>query len=234
MKPIFAAFLVLAACGGSPLDPGAGNSLGTGTNTLLVDGNARAHAQIANAKSSTDFSTDFEIQVTLNNTPVTTGTVEVKSSKLTTELTFQPDQNGGQWTGTAAGYDEAYELNVISGPDKVLGVIVDGPDIHTFTLPALGATLDSTVANDMKWARAAAADIATFRVGDLDHLTIADSGDFSIPAGSLKADQTQARPNQLTLTRENHVAPKGAVAGSTFSVSVDNELDVVAQPNPAL
>ena len=231
MRLIFASFLVLAACGGSPLDPGAGNSLGTGTNTLLVDGNARAHAQIANAKSSTDFSTDFEVQVTLNNTPVTTGTVEVKSNKLTTELTYD---NNGQWHGTAAGYDEAYELNVISGGDKVMGVIVDGPDIHTFTLPALGATLDSTVANDMKWSRAAAADVATFRVGDLDRLTIADTGDFSIPAGSLKADQTQARPNQLTLTRENHVAPKGAVAGSSFSVSVDNELDVIAQPNPAL
>lgn len=233
MKPIFAAFFVLAACGGSPLDPGAGNSLGTGTTTLSVDGNARAHAQIANAKSATDFSTDFEVQVMLNNTPVTTGTVEIKSSKLTTELTFST-QNGGQWTGTAAGYDEAYELNVISGADKVLGVIVDGPDIHAFTLPQLGATLDSTIANDMKWSRAAAADVATFRVGDLDRLTIADTGDFSIPPGSLKADQQQARPNQLTLTRENHVSPKGAVPGSTFSVSVDNELDVVAQPNPAL
>ncbi len=234
MKPIFASFLVLAACGGSPLDPGAGNSLGTGTSTLLVDGTARAHAQIANAKSSTDFSTDFAVQVTLNNVPVTSGTVEVKSSKLTTELTWRADQNGGQWEGTAAGYDEAYELNVISGPDKVMGVIVDGPDIHTFTLPMLGATLDSTVANDMTWSRAAAADVATFRVGDLDRLTIADTGDFSIPAGSLKADQQQARPNQLTLTRENHVSPKGAVAGSTFSVAVDNELDVIAAPNPAL
>ena len=232
MKPIFASLVVLAAaCGGSPLEPGNGNSAGTGTSTLLVDGNARAHAQTANAKSSTDFMTDFEVQVMLNNTPVTAGTVEIKSAKLTTELTYD---GNGSWHGTAAGYDEAYELNVIDGGDKVMGVIVDGPDIHTFTLPTLGATLDSTVANDMKWARDAAADIATFRVGELDRLTIADSGDFSIPAGSLKADQTQARPNQLTLTRENHIAPKGAVAGSTFSVSVDNELDVVAQPNPAL
>ena len=234
MKPIFASFLVLAACGGSPLDPGAGNSLGTGTNTLLVDGNARAHAQISNAKSSTDFTTDFSVQVTLNNALVTTGTVEVKSSKLTTPLTFRADQNGGQWEGTAAGYDEAYELNVISGTDKVMGVIVDGPDIHLFTAPMAGASLDSTVANDMKWSRAAAADIATLRVGDLDRLTIADTGTFSIPAGSLKAEKDQAHPNQLILSRENHVAPKGAVAGSTFSVSVDNELDVIALPNPAL
>jgi hypothetical protein len=238
MKPIFASFLVLAACGGSPLDPGAGNSLGTGTSTLLVDGNARAHAQISNAKSSTDFTTEFSVQVTLNNAPVTTGTVEVKSSKLTTPLTFNPNgQNGGQggrWEGTAAGYDEAYELNVISGTDKVMGVIVDGPDIHLFTAPMAGASLDSTIANDMKWSRAAAADIATLKIGDLDHVTIADTGTFSIPPGSLKAEKDQSHPNQLILSRENHVAPKGAVAGSTFSVSVDNELDVIALPNPAL
>jgi hypothetical protein len=113
-------------------------------------------------------------------------------------------------------------------------VIVDGPDIHTFTAPLAGATLDSTMPNDMKWSRSIKADVATFRVGDLDRLTIDDSGDFTIPAGSLKAEKDQARPNQLLLTRENHVAPKGAVGGSTFSVSVDNELDVVAAPNPAL
>jgi hypothetical protein len=230
MKSIFASFVVLAACGGSPLDPGAGSSLGTGTNTLSVDGNARAHAQLANAKSASDFTTVFEVEVMLNNAPLTTGTVEIKSTKATTELTF----SNGMWSGTAAGYDEAYELNVISGSDKVMGVIVDGPDIHTFTAPQAGATLDSTLPNPMTWRRAAAADVATVRVGDLDRITIDDTGTFMIPAGSLKAEKDQARTNQLILTRENHVAPKGAVAGSTFSVSIDNELDVIAQPNPAL
>jgi hypothetical protein len=231
MKSIFASFVVLAACGGSPLDPGAGSSLGTGTNTLSVDGNARAHAELANAKSASDFTTDFEVAVMLNNAPVTTGTVEVKSTKATTELTYD---GNGSWHGTAAGYDEAYELNVISGADKVMGVIVDGPDIHTFTAPQAGATLDSTMPNPMTWSRAAAADVATLRVGDLDRITVDDTGSFMIPAGSLKAEKDQARTNQLVLTRENHVAPKGAVAGSTFSVSIDNELDVIAQPNPAL
>jgi hypothetical protein len=230
MRTYFLASLLLAACSSNPLDPGAGSSLGTGTNTLSVDGNARAHAELANAKSASDFTTDFEVAVMLNGAPVTTGTVEIKSTKATTELTF----GNGMWSGTAAGYDEAYELNVIAGADKVMGVIVDGPDIHTFTAPQAGATLDSTMPNPMTWSRAAAADVATLRVGDLDRITVDDTGSFMIPAGSLKAEKDQARTNQLLLTRENHVAPKGAVPGSTFSVSIDNELDVIAQPNPAL
>jgi hypothetical protein len=234
MKMILASLAVLTACSSSPLDPGAGNSLGTGTSTLAVDGNARATANIANAKNASDFTTDFSVQVTLNNAPVTTGTVTIRSSKLTVPLTFHADINGGTWQGTGAGYDEAYQLDVVSGTDNVEGVIVDGPDIHDFTAPLAGATLDSTMPNMMTWDRIAAADVATLRVGDLDRITIDDTGTFSIPAGSLKAEKDQARPNTLELVRTNHVAPKGAVAGSDFSVAVENDLDVIAAPNPAL
>jgi hypothetical protein len=230
MKTSLASLAVLTACSSSPLEPGAGNSAGTGTSTLSVDGNAHASANIANAKTATDFTTDFAVHVQLNGQDVTTGTVTVKSSRLTTTLTF----DGNAWTGTAAGYDEVYQLDVVSGADKVEGVIVDGPDIHHFTAPQAGATLDSTVANKMTWERADAADIATFRVGDLNHITIDDSGSFMIPAGSLKAEKDQARPNTLELERANHVAPKGAVPGSDFAVSVENDLDVIAAPNPAL
>jgi hypothetical protein len=151
----------------------------------------------------------------------------LKTSKLTTTLTYNGNDS---WEGTAADYDEAYELSVISGADKVTGVIVDGPDIHEFTSPTMGATLDSTVANNLKWDRAAAADQATLRVGDLQRIAISDTGTFSIAPGTLRSDATQARPNTLVLTRENDVVPKGAVPGSSFAVSVDNELDVVAQP----
>lgn len=234
MKMILASLAVLTACSGSPLDPGAGSSAGTGTSTLSVDGNARARANIANAKRSTDFTTDVSVRVTLNGAPVTTGTVTIRSSKLSVPLTFHADQNGGTWEGTAAGYDEVYQLDVVSGTDTVEGVIVDGPDIHDFTAPEAGATLDSTLANMMTWDRIAAADIATLRVGELDRITIEDSGTFSIPPGSLKAEKDQARPNTLLLERTNHVVPAGAVPGSDFAVSVENELDVIAAPNPAL
>ena len=228
-----ASFLLAAACSSSPLDPGAGNSAGTGTNTLLVRGNADAHAQIANAKVASDFTTDVTVRVSLNGQDVTTGTVTINSRSMKQPLALTLDGNQ-EWQGTIAGYDEVYELAVVAGTDKVQGVIVDGPDIHEFTAPQAGASLDSTVANMMTWERAIVADQASLRVGDLDHIAIDDTGSFSIPAGSLKAEKDQARPNTLELTRENQVTPKGAIAGSSFSVSIANDLDVVALPNPAL
>jgi hypothetical protein len=232
---LLASFFVFGACSSSPLDPGAGNSAGTGTSTLLVTGNASAHANIANAKVPADFMTDVSVHVSLNGQDVTTGTVTInsRSMKTPTALTYS-QQNNGEWQVSIAGYDEVYELSVVSGPDKVTGVIVDGPDIHQFTAPMAGASLDSTMANTLTWERGIVADSATFRVGDLDRLAIQDTGTFSIPPGSLKAEKDQARPNTLQLTRTNQVVPKGAVAGSTFSVSIENELDVVALPNPAL
>jgi hypothetical protein len=230
MKMILASLALLTACSSSPLDPGAGNSLGTGTSTLAVDGSARASAHVANATAATDFTTEFSVRVTLNDAPVTTGTVTIRSSKISVPLTW----NGDAWEGTAADYDEVYQLDVVSGADKVEGVIVDGPDIHDFTAPQAGATLDSTMTNMMTWDRAAAADIATLKIGELDRVTIADTGTFSIPPGSLKAEKDQAKPNTIELVRTNHVAPTGAVAGSDFAVSVENDLDVIAAPNPAL
>jgi hypothetical protein len=232
---LLASISLLAACSSSPLDPGAGSSAGTGTGTLLVDGNANAHAQVANAKTAADFTTDFTVHISLNGQTLTTGTVTIDSRSMKTPLALTFDaQNMGEWHGTAAGYDEVYQLDVVAGTDKVQGVIVDGPDIHEFTAPTAGASLDSTVANMMTWERAVVADQASLRVGDLDHIAIDDTGSFSIPPGSLKAEKDQSRPNTLELTRENQVTPKGAVVGSTFSVSVENDLDVVALPNPAL
>ena len=228
-----ASLLVTAACSSSPLDPGAGNSAGTGTSTLLVTGNADAHAQIADAKQASDFTTDVTVHVSLNGQPVTTGTVTINSRTMKQPLPLVIDGNQ-EWQGTLAGYDEVYELSVVAGTDKVQGVIVDGPDIHLFTAPQAGASLDSTVANMMTWERAIVADHASLRIGDLDRLAIDDTGTFSIPAGSLKAEKDQARPNTLELTRTNQVVPKGAIAGSMFSVSIENDLDVVALPNPAL
>ncbi len=232
---LLASFLLLGACSGSPLDPGAGDSAGTGTSTLLVNGNASAHANIANAKLASDFMTDVSVRVSLNGQDVTTGTVTINSRTMKSPLALTYDtNNGGEWQASIAGYDEVYELSVVSGPDKVSGVIVDGPDIHDFTAPQAGASLDSTVANNLTWQRGTVADQAYFRVGDLDRLAIQDTGTFSIPPGSLKAEKDQSKPNTLQLTRTNQVVPKGAVAGSSFSVSVENELDVVALPNPAL
>ncbi|HSD87855.1 MAG TPA: hypothetical protein VLB44_10090 [Kofleriaceae bacterium] len=236
MKLYFASFALLfaaAACSHDPLEPGAGSDPGTGTNTLLVEGGATAEPRVPNARNPADFSTDFNVRIQLNGVPVTTGTVTMQSQTLTVNLTFNTNNNG-RWEGTAAGYDEVYRLDVISGVDEVRGVVVDGPDIHVMTAPLAGASLDSTVANDVKWDRGEGADVCSIRTNRIDRLTIADNGLYSMPPGSLEANKDTAKENNIEIRRSNQVIPAGAIGGSMMTVSVTNDVDVLALPNPLL
>jgi hypothetical protein len=235
MKHSLVTSLVLfAACGGSPLDPGAGDSAGTGTSTLLVTGSATARPRLANAQQPGDFDTAFSVRIQLASAPVVTGTVTMTSSSGATPLTFTSVGNdAGRWTGDATGYDEVYQLDVTSGTDTVGGVIVDGPDIHVITSPTAGATLDSTVAFTATWNRAATADVATFEMGDGDGIVVPDTGSYSVAPGTMKASKDRAQTNTLRLTRQNRVTPAGALTGSELTVGVENELDVVASPCPS-
>jgi hypothetical protein len=232
MKTIFASIALLAACGSDPLDPGAGDDPGGGTATLLVDGRASAEPRFSNAKVATDFDTDFSIRISLNNVPVTTGTVTIQSRYGEAPLTWAADP--GRWEGRMANYDEVYRLDVDSGADNVHGVIVDGPDIHVFTAPLAGATLDSTMQNPLTWDRDESADVTTFDAQEVDHITISDSGSYMMGVGVLRAEKDKAREDRLQISRTNHVAPAGAIAGSDFAVTVTNEIDVIVAPNPAL
>jgi hypothetical protein len=230
LKLSFASLIVVSACASDPLDPGSGSSPGSGTGTLLVDGNATAKPRISNAKNGNDFDTELSVRVELNQQPVTTGTVTVRSRLTTIQLTYNTSEN--RWTGTAAGYDEVYQLDVTSGSDEVRGVIVDGPDVHTFTAPMAGASLDSTIVNTVTWSRGEPADATTFKAEETDRISISDTGSYEMPAGSLKAHKEDPRQNRIELRRANRIAPAGAVGGSDFVVRVDNMLDVVALPDP--
>jgi hypothetical protein len=240
MKTTFIACscFVIACTSSHPLDPGAGSDPGAGTQTLLVTGDAHATPRITNATASTDFDTDFNVDVTLAGQVVTTGTVTMASRSGSVSLTFQTDQQGGSWRGTAPGYDEVYQLDVTSGPDTVTGVRVDGPDIHSFTAPLPGANIDTTMPLTVTWDRGSEAHVATLRTdgdtgGGPGSLTIPDSGTYSMAANFLRADPQQARTDTLRLTRENDVTPAGAAAGSLVSVTIENDVEVVALANPA-
>lgn len=229
--------LVVGACGTSgALDPGSGDSTGSGTGTLVVNGSASAQPNVPNASQPSDFVTDFSVQITLNNVAITTGTVTMTSSSGVVMLTFHLNQGGvGRWEGTGAGYNEVYQLDVISGPDTVHGVRVDGPDIHTFSAPLAGAVVDSTVALPLAWKRNSPADAAVLRVGDGGGgggITIADTGSYMMAPASLSSSKDRAQTNTLRLTRTNRVTPAGGAGGSELSVSIENSIDVVAQINP--
>ena len=223
----------LAACGGgSDLDPGSGNDAGDGTNTLFVTGQVEASPALTNARTAAEFNTDFDVQILLNNNGVTTGTVTITSSTGTYALTYVGDT--GRWEGRANGYDEVYILDIVSGADEVTGVRVDGPDFHTFVKPTAGATVDSTMPLEVTWDSDQDADTSAIRADKIDWVSIPDTGKFMLGVGALDADPDQAKENELRLMRLNRVVPAGAIAGSEFSVRVENRIDVVAAPNPAL
>jgi hypothetical protein len=234
MKTIFASILVLSACGSDPLEPGAGNQPGDGTRTLFVEGRVNAEPRIANAKLETDFTSEISIRVALSDQAVTTGSVTVTSRFSTVPLTWQSDGTLGHWIGTMANYDEVYQIDIVSGADEVSGVIIDGPDIHSFTAPMQGATLDSTMQNPIAWDRDERAELASFDADEIDRLTIDDTGSYMMGTGTLKADRDQVRENRIEVRRSNRVVPAGAVAGSELAVTVSNELTVLVAPNPAL
>jgi hypothetical protein len=235
MKRCFVLLVSIAgagACGGSDLDPGAGNDPGGGTSTLLVNGDITAQPQLVNARAPGDFETELRVRVSLNQLPVTTGTVTVTSASGSFPLAFNAAET--RWEGTAAGYDEVYILDIQSGENLVEGVRVDGPDIHVFTAPLPGAIADSTLPLRVTWDREQTADSASIDVQELDKIAITDTGDYMLAAGALRAERDQARENTIRLSRENRVTPAGAVSGSELSVSVENRIEVVAPANPTL
>ena len=230
------ASIPLIACSSDPLAPGSGDQAGAGSKTLVIEGSASAEPKVSNAKLPTDFGTDFSVRITLNGTPITSGamvTIESQSNKFT--LTFNPNQgNGGRWEASEPSYDESYRLDIVDGNDKVTGVIVDGPDIHQITAPVSGASLDSSMPIDVKWDRSDTADICTLDVGHIDRLTIPDNGKYTLPANSLDAEKDKTKENTISIRRSNHVTPAGATGDSSFTVSVRNDLDVLALANPNL
>ncbi len=224
----------LGACGGtdSDFEPGAGNDAGTGTSTLAIDGEIHAKPRFVNARTSADFDTELSVRVMLNLQAVTTGSVTVTSSSGSVPLVYRPDNN--RWEAIAAGYDEVYVLDVESGEHAVEGVRVDGPDIHVFTEPTAGATVDSTVPLKITWTSDEAAASASIDAEEIDQISIPDTGLYMLAGGALKADRDTARENRLELFRMNRVTPAGAIGGSDFEVTVENRIQVIAMPNPAL
>jgi hypothetical protein len=79
------------------------------------------------------------------------------------------------------------------------------------------------------WKRGEAADQITLDTDKIDELTIADTGTFSLPAGSLKSKADGVEQERIRLDRYATVIPTGAVGGSQMRVQVRNEVEVLVQ-----
>lgn len=229
-----AAILSMAACGGSDLEPGAGDDPGTGTSTLAVDATVVASARVINAQTAGEYDTEMNVRITKNGLDVTTGTVTMTSATGTVTLLYDTTEMRNRWRAIAAGYDEVYVLDIESGEDNLRDVRVDGPDLHKFTAPTLGTEVDSTMPLPVAWSRSDQADSAAIRADETDDISIPDAGSYMLPAGSLKAKKDQPEQNEVRIRRTNRITPAGAAGGSTMEITINNRLTVVAAPNPAL
>lgn len=144
--------------------------------------------------------------------PLTTGTVTVISNGGSAALAYDPTGEA-RWRGVQAGYHEVYELAITAGDDRVEGVRVDGPDVHFFTAPLPGASVDATEVVAVTWSSGESADAATLETEQLDSVAIADTGNYAIAIGGLKSKPDETEQERLRLDRSMRVAPAGAVAG---------------------
>ena len=215
----------LGACSSDPLEAGAGDSIGEGTATLLVEGSARAEPLTGNAAAPEQYKTDFDLRISRAGIPLITGTMVVSS--LGGKVTLTYDGSKGRWSGSQPGYFEVYQFDIIDGADKVTNVRVDGPDIHTFTAPTLGASVVATAPVQITWGRDEQSDSAYLDTKEVQKLQISDSGTYLLPTGSLKSKSDEAENETISITRTNQVFPKGGAAGSTFEVRIVNSIDVL-------
>lgn len=235
MRTVLAtAVLVLAPCacsdGAASFMPGAGDDLGTGTGTLVVQGAIVAMPDLFNASAARDFDTVFSLRVSRDNRAVANGTVSITSAAGKVPLTYEL----GRWTGSAEGYDQVYVLDIASGADRVDSVRIDGPDVHVFTQPTPGSTVPSNMSVPIEWRRATEADTAAVRTELTDWIEIPDTGSYSLPSGALKGDGNRIVPHTLRLARTNRLVPAGAAEGSSWSVTIENRLNVSTEAIPPL
>jgi hypothetical protein len=225
------ALLGFAACGEPGLEPGVGNDLGAGTGTLVLDGSAHALPRLFNARRDLDFDTQFSLRLLRNNRPVTTGTVTLTSATGKIALTVEDDR----WIGMAPHYDEVYRLDAVVGEppgpvDTIVDLRIDGPDIHVFSEPLAGSNVEASRPLPIRWLRETQAETAAVRTETIDWIEVPDSGACVLPSGSVKADRAEVRQHRVSLARSNSVVPAGGAAGSRWTVTIENHLNVMTQP----
>lgn len=222
-----AVLFALAACTHSALEPGAGNSPGTRTGSILVGGRVLATPVHANARHPDELTTDFLVVVSGSAGFVSTGTVTVRSATGAFPLAFVQDKGLGYWTGSAPSYDEVYALDVVTEEGALEGARIDGPDIHVFSQPEEGATVEPGTSLRVVWERDEKADSATMEIDSTLRRYLVDSGESTIDRQSLAA----ANPNSLQHTLRVARTMGVSLGGSTeWSATVVNAIDLITPP----
>jgi hypothetical protein len=223
MKRVFAviATAALVGCGSNNSGTNAAithNSAGTGSSTLLVQGDITAST--VNGAPLTTFSVTVRdgagatvagATVTVSNPSLTGGSITLAQAVAGT----------GPYVNSVASFPSGdFRLDVVKGTDNVQGVVVGGVGMHTINAPAVNTTVSANTDLPVTWTTPAVAKSFTISTRDM-----AFSGP-DLGAYTILAAQNPARVNQrVRVDRVNEVEAAGALFGSrwrvTYTASVD-------------
>ncbi len=210
----------LAGCGSATIsEPGRGSS------TLDVGAHITVVNQVPNAASADQFATALSARLTKAGAPLHGAAVTIASSKGDVVLVEQdPTGNHADYAGEQAGYAQAYTLTARLGDDYIEGVSLSGPDVHSFSVPALAAQVAYGQPLVVEWSPSGAT-LATLETRELNPLDVPDTGSYSVPGSGLrKPDPGKTQDERVRVTRSSTVNIAGGTAGSDLTVTVRNEV----------
>ena len=210
--------LLLASCGDSTGPAADRNNGGNGSSTLLIKADVDA-SDVAGG-----FVTDFLVEVrdALDN-PVSGAAVTITNSTLGVVMLLE-DPGTGDYEATRNSFPAGdFELSVVAanGTDRVEGVVLGGPGVHSITAPLQNATVSSLEALTITWTVPSQAVSAEVETRDWGPALVPDAGVYVIPITSNMANPSQ----RIRIWRYNEVAIAGGLIGSRMRVEVRQTLE---------
>jgi hypothetical protein len=216
-------FLSLAAlalaCSDSTGPAANRNEVGTGTSTLLVDG------QIEGQDVAGGFVTQFLVHLEdATGAPVSGATVTVQNNSLGALNLLELSAASGDYEASVNTFAAGdYRLTVIRGTDNVQGVVVGGMSAHGIARPRADTTLTAGQPFTVTWTRPSEAAGVNLETRDFTASAIPDAGAYTVPGAN-----NPARPDQrVRVWRYNQVNPAGALAGSRLRLSIRNTVEPI-------
>ena len=213
-----AALVTVAGCGGT--GPAIErNDPGTGSTTLKVVADIDANDVVGG------FITDFKVTVEDGAANAVSGaTVTIKNNDLGTVTLLESSAGSGDYVATRNSFPSGdFELSVVRGTDRVEGVVLGGPGVHTITSPAANDTLAALQDLIVQWTRPLQARSAEVETRNFTSPVLPDTGAFAIPAieNEVRVDQ------RIRVFRFNEVDIAGALLGSRLRVEVRQTIEPV-------
>lgn len=212
--------MMAAGCGdGTGPRLGENNNPGGGTATLLVD------AEIDGEDEGNGFITEFEASIrNASGQPVTGATVTFQNSSLgTVTLTETPLGSGEYYAIRPTFPSGEFRLDVVRGSDRVTGVVIQNPGMHTITAPARNATVSAGQPLTVTWTRPSKAQSAEVETENFGPVALEDVGTYTIAGTNNPANGDQ----RIRIFRRNEVDIAGGLPESDLTIEVRNSVEPV-------